>query len=773
MKIGKHKIDIKILIVVLVATIFCIETIGFALFGKILTLNGVATFMPDGIIEITNITLDHASNAQEVSSPSYSGINSAFDIKFNVTELDQLYEIGYLVTVRNNSSFDYVLSSDNINAEILVNDDSELSVELLGISYGDIIESKSTKQFIVVMTLLPNTEDTEYEINVDYEPEYDTENTGNLIGALRSGSTGNLRGDNKIAHFTYDVINSYDVNKTFSLSINSSIFQLVNQNGQALSSQTINANETNTFDFYVKIKDGAILPRDTEKLTVKLVSSGLPDSQVGVLTLLVDINSIKDTTPPQISNVTAVQNKTENSVTVTWTGTDDASISKYTIIAYNSSNAQVGTYNTTADEEYINLTLNEGTYYFKVYGTDSSGNTATTQQINNATTSKGVCSKSSNYTFKWNATVTYSLTNLTEGSVTTAKVGDSVIITFTAGNNYTCPQTITLQMNGKRLTSGTDYTYARSNSNKTGTITINNVTGDITVTATGTRSTCLLEGTLIKMSDGSYKRIEDINYYDLLNSWSFDTGETTEVYPIWIEKVGNTDSYQLITFSDGTTLKTVGYHGIFNYDLMRFVSVDNPKEFHIGTTVAKVDENNNLQKVKVTNIETINEPSKYYHIVTSRYFNIISNGIITTDGTVALSNLYGFDNNIKWTNKNIKEDELYKYSDFKGLVPHYLYYALRLNEASYLKDLGLDFDTFMEYFMNNQLNKDMIKPLPSILNKYIFRVTASTGISEFVLDGNTYQLPKGKWLNTTDHKIYNGNEPIKIYYSSHFIKIDN
>ena len=40
----------------------------------------------------------------------------------------------------------------------------------------------------------------------------------------------------------------------------------------------------------------------------------------------------------------------------------------------------------------------------------------------------------------------------------------------------------------------------------------------------------------------------------------------------------------------------------------------NRDKFHVGTKVVKFDKNNNKQIVKVTKIEQVNEPVKYYHV---------------------------------------------------------------------------------------------------------------------------------------------------------------
>ena len=133
--------------------------------------------------------------------------------------------------------------------------------------------------------------------------------------------------------------------------------------------------------------------------------------------------------------------------------------------------------------------------------------------------------------------------------------------------------------------------------------------------------------------------------------WDYEHGKFTYEYPIWIEKEGISNYYQKTTFSDGSTLNTVSYHGVFSLDLMKFVSVDNKKEFHIGTRILKTaveDGKYIFKEVKVTNIEYIYETTNYYQVITTTYYNVISDDFITTDGNVILVNLYGFNNDFTW-----------------------------------------------------------------------------------------------------------------------------
>ena len=156
-------------------------------------------------------------------------------------------------------------------------------------------------------------------------------------------------------------------------------------------------------------------------------------------------------------------------------------------------------------------------------------------------------------------------------------------------------------MGGTTL-SESDYSYSSSS----GAFSIPSVTGNISISGSATKNICLVKGTKILLATGKYKNIEDIRYDDLLLVYSYELGKFVYEYPSWIEKEGTRDNYQLTTFSDGTTIRTAGFHGIFSYDLNRFVSVDNKEEFHVGTTVAIINNTKTgFNKVKVISIKII------------------------------------------------------------------------------------------------------------------------------------------------------------------------
>ncbi len=136
---------------------------------------------------------------------------------------------------------------------------------------------------------------------------------------------------------------------------------------------------------------------------------------------------------------------------------------------------------------------------------------------------------------------------------------------------------------------------------------------------------CLVEGTLIAMADGSVKKIEDIDYSDRLLVWNFDEGHFDAAQPLWIKKAEVAYQYNLLEFSDGSMLKTINQHRIFNKELGMFtypMTEDTP----VGTTTFNV----RGEEVTLVSKCVVNERVNYYNVITRRHINLFADGILTS-----------------------------------------------------------------------------------------------------------------------------------------------
>lgn len=768
--------------------ILSLTTVGYALYGETVQLNGKVTIAKPGILEITNaqILTNESSNLASYTAPTYEGTN----INFSITGSSKTFTATYLIEITNNSYYDYTFLDFAFNPSIAgTTNTAKMSTTITnyetGAAFGagDGFAKGSVTKLKVKFEI--ETEEANTTVNMNGNTATSENNTGTMAASI-SPTEGNLQGDNNIACFTLSVVNSYSYTRTFNLTSSNENIKLVDNTGVDLSNLTINANATNDYEICTMIREGSIFLTDSTHTSVVLSSNGISNITVDTLTLAVDIDiNATDKDIPQVGGVTLAiseSNPTIGEATLTWNRIDSggSSIVNYHIILYNETTGQTNTYSTGNDiTSYTFTNLSEGTYYAKVYGEDEAGNIGSSY-CDSATTENGYCSRSASVALKWVYSVTYDLSRLASDGASTATLNSTYEATLsvsTSTSGYSLPSSITVTMGGTELTSGTDYTYNTSS----GKIVINKVTGDITIEASATWY-CLIEGTKVRLADGTYKNIEEIKYDDLLAVYNHEDGGITYEYPIWIEKATKVNYYQLTSFSDGTTLKTFGSHGVFSLDQLKYVSVTDIK---VGDKIAKIASDGSIIPIIVTNIEIINEETSYYNVSSTRFHNIIAEDLLTTDGSIISSNVFSFDENIKWTSERdnyLATNDLFNYETFKYIFPQFnfpehIFRGYRMEEMKYLYNQGL---LDIEMYFNNLKNLES-NPIQDVEGNNLWMITTSDDVvinkSDFLVkQGSYYTLPTPLnnkeftgWYNTADGKIYQPGDKIRVVYGMHFI----
>ena len=188
---------------------------------------------------------------------------------------------------------------------------------------------------------------------------------------------------------------------------------------------------------------------------------------------------------------------------------------------------------------------------------------------------------------------------------------------------------------------------------------------------------CFPQGTLVALADGSQKRIEDIDYDDDLLVWDFDNGKMSSSKPVWIKKPEVVTKYNVLKFSDGSELRTVKRHRIFNKEEGRF-TYTMEDETPLGTTTL----NAKGEEVTLISKEVVEEPVVYYNLITSNHFNCFTSNILTSN---RFNNLYPIKDY-----KFVKDDrELTPYSEYENFVSRDWYEKLRLAEQTCDEDMKL------------------------------------------------------------------------------------
>src|SRR5699024_10983033 len=100
------------------------------------------------------------------------------------------------------------------------------------------------------------------------------------------------------------------------------------------------------------------------------------------------------------------------------------------------------------------------------------------------------------------------------------------------------------------------------------------------------------------------------------------------VNALWIQKEKVADKYTLIKFSDGSKLKVVQDHAVFNYDKQMFCPICSNQAWGcpIGTRVVRDDG----KIVTIVSKKVINKKVEYTNIFSKYHMNIYTSGILTS-----------------------------------------------------------------------------------------------------------------------------------------------
>ena len=752
----------RIIITIIALFIFSFMSIGYAMYEKNIFTSGNAKFIKNGEVYLSSAILTNHKNLLNPADPIIDGNNIEINLHFNVSRteesLNDEYSATYTITITNDSFYDYNYSSSGFSPSVNMEnqDDMEIIYMIEGIENNEIIPSKESKTFTATIRMIPNKAG---DYNITGEAGIDiTEESqeGSLLGSIPKNISGDLSGNNEEIAITATVVNTYETEKSFTFTSSSSNFYLTDSNGQELNTYTISGNTTDTYTFYIRVKDTARFASEHQSINLYFNPTEQARTSMGVVAIKVDVDpTITDTEPPTIQNVTATFLAEKGNVEISYEGSDNLGISHYVIETYKidgNTEQLISTNQTLADENTYNITgLEDGTYYFKVQAIDTSDLTSTSQ--------------SPQYDFRWTMNVTVTINNGGPNTTTTIDYGKTYTTTITANANRVLPTTLTITMGNETL-DNSKYTY----SNNTGALSVPNVTGDLVINGSAPQGGCVIEGTKVKLANGKEKNVEKINYDDLLLVWNYETGKTTKEYPIWIENAKESETYTEIKFSDNTKIKVVGSHAFFSVDYNQFISYNDQEKFHIGTNILKLTKNKKLKKVQVTGIEQKQEKVKYYFIASTRYYNIISNNFITTDGYTEITNLYPFDENISWpSDRQIKEID---YSYLKDILPYYMYKGFRAGElAILLENNKITIDEFKEYLITNILNPQMLKN-PFKQNDHRIWPVSLDKKKKWIEEGKYYTLPKeNDWYSTAENKIYKAGEKVRVWTGMHFEKI--
>lgn len=201
-------------------------------------------------------------------------------------------------------------------------------------------------------------------------------------------------------------------------------------------------------------------------------------------------------------------------------------------------------------------------------------------------------------------------------------------------------------------------------------------------------SSCFAEGTMMTLADGTQKPVEELTFSDKLATWDFFEGNYTSKSAVLIVNHGK-DYYTVVNseFSDGTVLRTIGSHGIFDIDLNKFVYInpDNCEEF-VGHNFVQYQSDGTYSVVTLTNAYTTEEYTTAYSVTAENTFDVFANGMLTVAPPEKLYCWMEMGDTLRYDTEklmaDVEEYGLYDYSVFSDYITYEQYEAFN---GQYLK----------------------------------------------------------------------------------------
>ncbi len=254
--------------------------------------------------------------------------------------------------------------------------------------------------------------------------------------------------------------------------------------------------------------------------------------------------------------------------------------------------------------------------------------------------------------------------------------GQEVILDGNPGNGYNFLHWI---INGRYYTTQTvNYTFTLHRSYITGELTIyydnggNPYLNDGSFALVVEESSCIAEGSLITLADGTQKRVELLTGNETLLVWNMYTGQF-DVAPILFIDHDDLAEYDIINlyFSDGTIVRVIDEHAFWDFDLNEYVFLRQDAAQYIGHWFNKqtYDLNNNMiwTAVQLTNVVITQEYTTAWSPVTYGHLCIYVNGMLSMPGaTRGLINIF----EVNGSTMTIDQDQFLADIDIYGLFTY-------------------------------------------------------------------------------------------------------
>lgn len=191
---------------------------------------------------------------------------------------------------------------------------------------------------------------------------------------------------------------------------------------------------------------------------------------------------------------------------------------------------------------------------------------------------------------------------------------------------------------------------------------------------------CVAEGTLITLADGSQVAVEDLTGEESLLVWNLSTGSFDAAPILFIDSDPYTE-YEIthLHFSDGTEVKIIDEHGFWDINLNEYIFLRSDAAQYIGHWFNKqtVDNNGNMiwTAVQLLDVDVYEEYTTAWSPVTFGHLCYYVNGMLSMPGaTEGFINIFEVDAaSMQYDSSALADDiatyGLYTYEEFAEIIP--------------------------------------------------------------------------------------------------------
>ncbi len=206
--------------------------------------------------------------------------------------------------------------------------------------------------------------------------------------------------------------------------------------------------------------------------------------------------------------------------------------------------------------------------------------------------------------------------------------------------------------------------------------------------------TCLAEGTLITMANGTRKPVEELQMGEMVLTWDLEIGGYRFV-PVLVPVYHGTDETNIINlvFDDGTIVRIIAEHGFFSSTINNWIYINEYNYLdYIGYSFIKESDDivgNKCETVKLVNSFITTETTGIYSVVAAYTISCYTEGLLSItppEGAYGLFHYFDIGDEMKYDEEKMKQDiemyGLYTYEDLELYVTKEEFAALNLQ---YLK----------------------------------------------------------------------------------------